>query len=303
MTYSLSHLWSDKRRKLNHDQFLQSLCQKYRSLCSEEADQPLVEPRRSEHLGLGYPTSRIKYDYHIPNTTWASLPVHGVLYMTVKNEDLQKVRETMQSLQDRFNHRLHYPWILLCHEGFTEDFIKYTSSLVSGPVYYGKIDPDALIYPSWIDFDKVKSNLADKIDVELSTYQMMRYQSGLFYHHSLFNNVKYIWRIEPGLTFSCNGGDPFEKMTRHNKTYGFAATRRYQDQKSTEKIWETTKLYMDRSMPPKNTIMQAVIDQHGYTSCHFWSLFEMMDMDFLMSHAYQAFFEYMDRQGAFFYDK
>jgi hypothetical protein len=152
----------------NGTYLIQSFCRRYNSFCFEDKKTPLSSSSL-EHDALGYATSRIAYDYDIPTSAWASLPVRGALYMTVKNEDLQKVRETMRSLNDRLNHRLNYPWILLCNEGFTEDFIKYTSSLVPGPVYYGKIDPEALVYPSWINLDKVKAS-----DQDLQTLQMMR---------------------------------------------------------------------------------------------------------------------------------
>jgi hypothetical protein len=160
----------DKRLGYENSRLIQSFCRRYNSLCSEDKKTHTPPSSSLEHDALGYATSRIMYDYDIPTTTWESLPVRGALYMTVKNEDIQKVRETMRSLNDRLNHRLNYPWILLCHEGFTEDFIKYTSSLVSGPVYYGKIDPEALVYPSWINLDKVKAS-----DQDLPTFQMMRY--------------------------------------------------------------------------------------------------------------------------------
>ncbi|CAO3580590.1 unnamed protein product [Absidia cylindrospora] len=267
-----------------------------------------------EHQALSYPVSRIKHDTFISNSTWASLAAHGVLYMAVRNEDVQKVRETIRSIEDRFNHQWNYPWVLLCSEGFTEDFIKYTSSIPSGPIFYGKIDPEAFAYPSWLNLDKLKKSMgnSDTGHEDISVLQMKRYQSGLFYHHSLFNNVKYIWRIEPGMSFSCrmtdDGDDPFEKMVRNNKTYGFAVTRRYQEQKSTEAIWKMTKNYMNsyttyQVLPEDQTIMQAMVERRGYNSCHFWSLFEIMDVQFLKSVQHQHFFAHMDHQGAFFYEK
>jgi hypothetical protein len=107
-----------------------------------------------------------------------------------------------------------------------------------------------------------------------------------------------------------DGDDPFEKMARNNKTYGFSVTRRYQEQKATEDMWKITKDYINKNrhteyqaFPEDQTIMQAMVDRHGYNSCHFWSLLEIIDIEFLKSPQYQHFFAYMDHQGTFFYEK
>lgn len=168
-----------------NSRLIQSFCRRYNVLCFEDKRPHPPASSSLEHDALGYATSRILYDYDIPATAWAFLPVRGALYMTVKNEDLQKVRETMRSLNDRLNHRLNYPWILLCHEGFTEDFIKYTSSLVSGPVYYGKIDPEALGYPSWINLDKVQAS-------DLPTLQMIRYSEPCKKDEPIVDGVSFV---------------------------------------------------------------------------------------------------------------
>ncbi|RDB21944.1 Alpha-1,2 mannosyltransferase KTR1, partial [Hypsizygus marmoreus] len=38
-----------------------------------------------------------------------------------------------------------------------------------------------------------------------------------------------------------------------------------------------------------------------YNLCHFWSNFEIADMEFWRSTAYTAFFEYLDSKGGFYY--
>merc|ERR1712130_249915 len=42
---------------------------------------------------------------------------------------------------------------------------------------------------------------------------------------------------------------------------------------------------------------------NGYSTCHFWSNFEIADMDFWRSPAYEAYFEHLDKAGGFFYER
>jgi hypothetical protein len=39
-----------------------------------------------------------------------------------------------------------------------------------------------------------------------------------------------------------------------------------------------------------------------YNLCHFWSNFEIADMELWRSEAYTAFFDYLDQKGGFYYE-
>lgn len=41
----------------------------------------------------------------------------------------------------------------------------------------------------------------------------------------------------------------------------------------------------------------------GYSTCHFWSNFEIGDMEFWRSSVYQEYFDYLDRKGGFYYER
>lgn len=46
-------------------------------------------------------------------------------------------------------------------------------------------------------------------------------------------------------------------------------------------------------------------DGHGdaWSLCHYWSNFEIADMDFFRGQQYQELFEYLDRKGGFYYER
>jgi len=48
-----------------------------------------------------------------------------------------------------------------------------------------------------------------------------------------------------------------------------------------------------------------ISDDNGksYNMCHFWSNFEIADMDFWRGEAYGEYFKYLDQTGGFFYER
>ncbi|KAI8370226.1 hypothetical protein BD560DRAFT_446942 [Blakeslea trispora] len=178
-------------------------------------------------------------DKEINPETWNSLPVKGAFYMLVKNEQLQHVRATIRSIEDRLvqhqaseNGTSSYPWILLNHQRFTPDFIKYVRMIVKDPhrIYFGHIDPEVWNYPIWINSERAEYTAlklvaaGTKDAFSQHNRKRMRYQAGLFHYHSLFDQVDYVWRMEPGTTYTCDMlpfvNDPFVTMHSEGRKLG-----------------------------------------------------------------------------------
>lgn len=54
-------------------------------------------------------------------------PVHdgtanAVLLMLARNSELEGAVSSVRQLEEKFNHRFHYPWVFLNEEPFTEEF-------------------------------------------------------------------------------------------------------------------------------------------------------------------------------------
>ena len=56
---------------------------------------------------------------------------------------------------------------------------------------------------------------------------------------------------------------------------------------------------------PENNLLRFVTEDKGktYNLCHFWSNFEIADLNFLRSPEYSAYFDYLDQAGGFFYER
>lgn len=175
--------------------------------------------------------------------------------------------------------------------------------------------------PSWINMDLFheSAQILKEQDVQysnlLSYHQMCRWNSGLFYKHPALEHVRYYWRVEPKVHFFCDVDyDVFRYMADHNKTYGFTINL-YDSPQSIPTLWPETIKFL--AQHPEhihgNNAMDWLTDSerrpdhnlkaNGYSTCHFWSNFEIADMNLWRSPAYEDYFNHLDRAGGFFYER
>jgi alpha 1,2-mannosyltransferase len=165
-------------------------------------------------------------------------------------------------------------------------------------------------YPAWINqsyADETRAQMqADGVlyGGSLSYRFMCRYNSGFIFRHPLLDGYKYYWRIEPGVHFSCKlAFDPFARMRKFGKKYAFVITLE-ELEATIPTLWNAT-LSFARSQPQMLGTGMAHLSQfmranHTYNGCHYWSNFEIADLDFYRSHEYLAYFDFLDRAGGFF---
>jgi hypothetical protein len=80
--------------------------------------------------------------------------VKAAFVVLVRNSELDDLRSAMRQMEDRFNHRYHYPWVFLNDADFTEEFKAKTKGIASGKTFYGKVEDTMWGYPEWIDQNK-----------------------------------------------------------------------------------------------------------------------------------------------------
>lgn len=137
----------------------------------------------------------------------------------------------------------------------------------------------------------------------------------MFYKHPALENVRWYWRVEPKVQFFCNVDyDVFRYMQDQNKTYGFTINL-FDAPETIPTLWPETERFIaahPEYLQDNNMVEWLVDDKlrpehnkkaNGYSTCHFWSNFEIGDMDFFRGEAYEAYFNHLDRAGGFFYER
>jgi mannosyltransferase len=149
----------------------------------------------------------------------------------------------------------------------------------------------------------------------ISYRKMCRWNSGLFYKHPIMEDMEYYWRVEPKVHFFCDVDyDVFRYMQDNNKTYGYTVTL-YDAPQSIPTLWPETEKFLAQHpeyLHPNNAMPWLTDSQrrpihnqqaNGYSTCHFWSNFEIGDLKFWRSQAYEDYFNWLDRAGGFFYER
>ncbi|GMM51237.1 hypothetical protein DASB73_021950 [Starmerella bacillaris] len=230
-----------------------------------------------------------------------------------KNDELKNLLPTIKNVEERFNNRFHYGWIFLNDEEFSEEFKEKVTAEVSGPVQFGRIPKEHWGYPDFIDQEKAKyerEQMANDgvIYADSESYRhMCRFESGFFWRHPLLDKYKYYWRVEPSTRLLCDViTDPFKYMRVNGKKYGFTISI-YEFYRTIPTLWDTTKEFIKEhpEYVHKHNAIDFISEDGGnsYNLCHFWSNFEIADLDFWRSKPYREYFDYLDKSGGFFYER
>lgn len=267
------------------------------------------------------PLRRVEGNNYAPNNP-NSDRINATLLSLVRNSELQDLVQSMQDLERTWNKKFNYPWTFVNDEPFTQEFKDVTRANTKAEVRYLLIPKDHWEIPSWINRDLMRESAAILEEHEVqyaymeSYHQMCRWNSGFFYKHPELQDMQYYWRVEPKVHFFCDVDyDVFRYMQDHNKTYGFTVSL-YDKPWSVRTLWpETMKFLADGNghLLAKGNALDWLTDKerrpehneqaNGYSTCHFWSNFEIADMNFWRSPAYEAYFEHLDRAGGFFYER
>lgn len=256
------------------------------------------------------PNIQIAFDY--PALRQQDERANATFVSLVRNKELKQMIRTVKNYEDRFNHKFRYDWVFLNDEPFDDTFVDAMTNLVSGTAKFGVVPKEHWSVPSWVDqdkADKARKAMAEQViygDSE-SYRHMCRFNSGFFFHHKLMQDYRYYWRVEPETAIHCDVNyDIFQFMQTNNKTYGFTITL-LEYPLTVASLWQETKAYTQANphVLAKDNLLNWLSYDKGenYNMCHFWSNFEVADMDFWRSETYQKYFEHLDKSGGFFYER
>jgi len=249
----------------------------------------------------------------LPPATADGPRMNATFVTLARNSDLWEIARSIRQVEDRFNRKFHYDWVFLNDKPFDDTFKKVTTSLVSGKTHYGEIPKEHWSFPEHIDQDKarkVREDMAGRKIIygdSISYRHMCRFESGFFFRQELMLNYEWYWRVEPSIELFCDiDYDPFKYMSDNKKKYSFVLSL-YEYVETIPTLWDSTKKFM-KAHPEhiaEGNSMGFLSDDGGesYNHCHMWSNFEIGNLNWLRSKAYIDYFESLDQDGGFFYER
>lgn len=237
---------------------------------------------------------------------------NDIILSLVRNEELNNMLQSIAEFEERFNANYHYDWWFLNNVPFTTEFMESVEEVVSGRTKFILIPEDYWSYPDHIDQEraaKVRAEMDGHVPYGSSeSYRFMcRFNSGFFYKLKELENIDYYWRVEPGINYKCDiKYDVFQHMRMENKLYGFTMALG-ENAKTIPTLWEHTRNFFDEhsDFRADNNNIEFLTDdmEETYNGCHFWSNFEIAHLDIFRDSKYEAYFQYLESAGGFFYER
>ncbi|KAI1166973.1 glycolipid 2-alpha-mannosyltransferase [Nemania serpens] len=255
---------------------------------------------------------------------------NAVLVMLARNRERHKAEATIRSVEAHFNKWFNYPVLFLNDEPWDPRFVTQLNETAGGKGIFEVIPKEQWSFPDWMDRDAARQGIKAQAKVggphaaQEGYHHMCRFYSGKFYQLDALKKYKWYWRLEPDVDFTCAiTYDPFVQMAKHKKVYGytialwevgkscpslFRATADWKESNgvATSSLWSAM---MEASwMPfPLRRLLSWVPHRDAYgdawSLCHYWSNFEIADMDFFRSKRYQDYFDYLDKRGGFYSER
>jgi alpha 1,2-mannosyltransferase len=249
----------------------------------------------------------------LPATKAPGPRMNATFVTLARNSDVWEISRSIRQVEDRFNRNYNYDWVFLIDAEFDDQFKKVTTALTSGKAKYGKIESAHWGFPDFIDqtkAQKVREDMKERKIIygdSISYRHMCRYESGFFFRHPLLLDYEWYWRVEPSIELYCDVGyDPFKFMADNKKKYSFVLSL-YEYVETIPTLWDSVKTFMKKHPEhiAEDNSMAWLSDDGGetYNHCHFWSNFEIGNLDWLRSPAYLDYFEQLDKDGGFFYER
>ncbi|KAG5421541.1 KTR2 [Candida metapsilosis] len=248
---------------------------------------------------------------------------NATMIMLVRNGELEGALSSMRSLEDRFNREYKYPWVFMNDEPFDEEFVEKTSLMASGKTYYELVPAEHWQPPPYINKTRLEENLNTSTSVlygfSRSYRNMCHFYSGFFYKQERLLNYEWYFRVDPDVEYMCDFQyDPFQLLRENNKIYGFTiAITEFENTVPT--LWQNVEAFMEKYpslIHPNNALefltthettithfMSFTESTSRYNLCHFWSNFEIANLNFFRSEAYETFFKHLSEAGGFHYER
>ncbi|EHL03139.1 putative Alpha-1,2 mannosyltransferase KTR1 [Glarea lozoyensis 74030] len=188
----------------------------------------------------------------------------------------------MKQLEERWNSKYQYPWIFFNDEPFTDEFKGVTQNLTAAKCHYEIVPKEHWSLPEWIDEDRFMNSLEYLGTIGVGKGWLVQY----------FCNIDY---------------DVFRFMRDNNMKYGFNMNI-LDDARSFPSLWSKTRDFMKAHrdlLNPEADLkwLQNPETSGDYNNCQFFSNFEIGSLKFWRDKGNEAYFDWLDKSGGFYYER
>ncbi|OAD04904.1 glycosyltransferase family 15 protein [Mucor lusitanicus CBS 277.49] len=230
-------------------------------------------------------------------------------------ESLSDLRQTMRTIEDVFNKHHHYPYVIFTDDDLSTEYKELVASITQGDVRFEKVTQYEYGYGNTTD--QFRALLARNYlkDTQGNTEEFRfksRLMAGTIFNHAVFDELDYFWRFEPGTEYMCPiDFDPFQYMLDNHKEISYSMAS-YEKQETIPSLFKAVTKFKRQhaewhpSVDVADDSLMSLMtneDDGQYNRCYFWNSFQIATTRFFKSEAYQAFFEFIDKEDGIFYER
>lgn len=221
--------------------------------------------------------------------------INACIMTFIDSEKTDEWLKTMIELEDKFNKRFNYSYLIFTQVDLPLQKKTTISILTEGNVEYAVIPDEFWRFPKHIDVKKVKKIFKNMITKsKLDSMYKSRYFSGYFFRHELALKYDYYWFIEPNSNLPCNiNADPFKKLVYRNKLISFFVL-------NTESFKGKNSL-LSKTLRKWSSIVKKSVPKLDLT-CSLSSHISIGSFNIFRDSKYLEYFELIDKSGGFFYE-
>ncbi|CAK7900884.1 probable mannosyltransferase Ktr4p [[Candida] anglica] len=305
---------NSKKSALNWKSDAKESLKEYTKIYEEEMARKVDEPKDFDMESIRPPLPENLDTYERANATIIAL---------VRNNEASHIGSSIRKFEKSFNGKFKYPYTFLNDRPFTKRFKESMKKYTKAPMEFVTIPAELWDKPESVDENKESEAMKIMTNNDVayankqSYHNMCRFYSGNFYNIPELAKYKYYWRVEPSVEFYSElNYDVFKYLAGTKKKYGFALNL-YDIHETVATLWPETLKWLNEDdnykyINPNGTFQWLLTDKvhpeatkksHGYSTCHYWSNFEIADMDFFRSEPYNEWFKYLDSTGKFYYER
>ncbi|KIJ48935.1 glycosyltransferase family 15 protein [Sphaerobolus stellatus SS14] len=276
--------------------------------------------------GLRMQPSRL---WHGATSVGNSKP-NAVIVMLVSLSRINQALVALRNIEDRFNRRLKYPYVLLTEANITEEVHGKVRWITEGRAKFADLPSDMWGPPAFLDPERIKVSL-QTIGFTLGYRSMCRFFSGFFWRHPAIAKYDWIWLLDSDIKFHCDVvRDTRVDLSGFTLVFdlGLEAVRSFHKDAGCKCVISPDTPFVQPSLPSNvssflasrshlipegvnhafqwhnvNKALRGEAGVNDWTLMNFYNNWEISHRNLWTSPVYTAFFEYLDKIGGFFYER
>ncbi|KAG7088570.1 hypothetical protein E1B28_012550 [Marasmius oreades] len=252
----------------------------------------------------------------------STIKPNAVIFMLLPPSRVHQAILALYNVENRFNRRLKYPYVLF----MTEDELAAVSNedkkkidwITEGRAKFATVTKESWDIPSHLDKSLVQHSL-ESIGFSTGYRQMCRFYSGFFWRNPAIANYEWLWRLDTDIEFHCDiPYDPVQRLIDSNKLYGFIQISPDADFVQPSLASNASYFLSTHShiIPPNANLgfvwsgqsgikkaLQGQASNPEWTRMCMYNNFEISHRSVWESEVYTKFFDYLEQEGGFFYER